>query len=399
MNLIKVFVLAFFNLILILSYQNCSQMDTDSEEGGSAQNSSSLNFTLVFSKVIQPQCIGCHSNFYPEGGVDLSSYQAALDSGTIVPGDALQSSFYTTMLNKEMPPEYPAPEGDIALIKKWIDEGARDANGIASIPQPSINAGTDFYIYEPQTSITFKATATIKGDSIKTILWTQLSGPVNVSILSPNSLNSVVNGITSYGDYEFKLYVQTNMGAEAFDTVKLRLNPKNNQLPVVGAGLDVNIQPPVTTATITASAADPDGSISAYDWEQTSGPASLTLSGTTTSTLLVSNITIQGTYGFKITVTDNEGASISDTVNVVLDPPPIPRSFSDINTNIFVPKCLNCHQGGNARGGYDMSTYAKIMSLVKINNANGSELYKRCYDNTMPPSRPLTKSEKDKIRD
>ena len=389
----------FAGLFLIFSYQNCSEMNsTDSESEKAQVSNSGQGFTEVMDKVLKPQCIGCHSSFYPAGNIDLSTYAAIIDSGTVVPGETSLSSLYTSMANKEMPPEYPAPAASIAMVAQWINNGAKDANGTAAIIKPEVNAGTDFYIYEPENSITLQGEATVKGATISKITWSQLSGPKDLNIASPNSLTSEVTGIT-VGNYEFELLVETDKGGIASDTVKLTLNPFNNALPTVGAGLDVNIQPPTTTASITAIAADPDGSITQYNWSQTSGPASLSLSGTTNATLNVSNITIQGTYGFEITVTDNDGATASDQVNIVLDPAPVAQSFQDINMTIFIPKCLNCHQGNNARGGYDMSNYNLIMSLVVVNNANASELYKRCYDDTMPPGRPLTKAEKDKIRD
>lgn len=89
-----------------------------------------------------------------------------------------------------------------------------------------------------------------------------------------------------------------------------------NLPPNASAGTDVTVALPTTSTTLSASASnDPDGTISSYAWTKISGP----VGGTITSPSSVStNITglIVGTYVFQLTVTDNNGATDSDTVTV-----------------------------------------------------------------------------------
>jgi hypothetical protein len=83
-----------------------------------------------------------------------------------------------------------------------------------------------------------------------------------------------------------------------------------NVSPLANAGVDR----PVTTAstTIVGTGTDSDGSIASYSWSLISGGAS-TMSGTTTSTLSLSGL-VNGSYTFRLTVTDNFGATGSDDV-------------------------------------------------------------------------------------
>ncbi|MCB0356599.1 MAG: hypothetical protein KDD40_06310 [Bdellovibrionales bacterium] len=394
-------ILTICSLLLLVVFQNCSNMESlnSNEETASEVQLSGATFNSAFDKVLSPQCVNCHSSSFPSGSIDLSSYEAILNSGTVVPGDLEKSSLYVSMSKGAMPPAYPVSNSDLALIGNWILDGARDSQGLAYVPVPVVKAGDDIYIYEPTNSVQLAGVIDLGNASVKSITWSQISGPKTLTIVEPNSLKSVVSGITNLGTYELELIVVNDRGGEATDRLVISLNPNNNLLPMVSAGLDKNIQIPTNSVTIKAIAADQDGAISSYNWRQTGGPVATTLLGSTTPNLTVNNITTIGSYSFEITVSDNDGATAKDIVNVVLDPAPVAQSFADINDKIFKPKCLSCHFGGNARGGYDMNGYAKIMTLVVVNNANASLLYQRCYDNTMPPGKSLTKTEKDKIRD
>ena len=97
--------------------------------------------------------------------------------------------------------------------------------------------------------------------------------------------------------------------------------PPVNQPPVARAGADVTIQLPISQVKLNGGASsDPDGSIAAYAWTKKVGPSGSTLSGQTTATLTASNLTA-GTYTFQLQVTDNQGASATDQVQVTVTAP------------------------------------------------------------------------------
>jgi len=60
---------------------------------------------------------------------------------------------------------------------------------------------------------------------------------------------------------------------------------------------------------------DPNGTITTYQWQQTSGPNSAALSSFNGSTSEVSDLVV-GDYTFQLTVTDNNGSNSTATVKV-----------------------------------------------------------------------------------
>ncbi|MEK6481684.1 malectin domain-containing carbohydrate-binding protein [Catalinimonas sp. 4WD22] len=92
-----------------------------------------------------------------------------------------------------------------------------------------------------------------------------------------------------------------------------------NQAPLVDAGADQTIKLPANTASFTATASDSDGSIASYAWTTVSSPvgSEVTLSGESSEQLGVS-VDLDGSYNFQVTVTDNEGATASDQVQLTV---------------------------------------------------------------------------------
>ena len=82
-------------------------------------------------------------------------------------------------------------------------------------------------------------------------------------------------------------------------------------------------------------------------------------------------------------------------------PIPLAGNFSSVDTNIFIPMCTSCHSPPSPAGGYDMSSYATIMTggyIVSL-NPTASMLYTAVANNTMPPGNPLTAAEVQAISD
>lgn len=92
------------------------------------------------------------------------------------------------------------------------------------------------------------------------------------------------------------------------------ITPGDNIPPIVDAGEDIYINTGVTTANLDATAYDPDGFIAAYLWNKLSG------TGGAITTPLAEDTALTGLtgdeYEYKITVTDDDGATASDTVKI-----------------------------------------------------------------------------------
>ena len=134
-----------------------------------------------------------------------------------------------------------------------------------------------------------------------------------------NTKTLSLSGLTE-GSYTFKVTVTDPEGAVATDQVVLNVNPAANQAPVVNAGEDKTITLPATSTTFPATASDPDGSIKTYRWEKTE-VKEVSLAGSATAKLTLSNLK-EGTYTFRLSVTDNSGATATDEVGLKVLPAP-----------------------------------------------------------------------------
>lgn len=180
---------------------------------------------------------------------------------------------------------------------------------------PIVNIGSDFSLTLPTNSTAISSTASDPDGSIATYLWEKISGPAS-GILSGQATSTLSLTNLVAGAYLFKLTVTDNLGATANDEITVTV-VNSNQAPVVVASNSGIITLPTSSTTLTAAASDPDGSIASYLWINTTGPSVPTIAGASTNSLSVSNL-IEGTYVFKVTVTDNEGATAFSVVNVIV---------------------------------------------------------------------------------
>jgi hypothetical protein len=96
--------------------------------------------------------------------------------------------------------------------------------------------------------------------------------------------------------------------------------PPGNVGPTVNAGADQNVTGG-DVVTVTASAADSDGTIESYTWVRISGPA-VTLAGTGASRTFTAP-DVDGTTVLRVTVVDDDGASAQDTVSINISAQPV----------------------------------------------------------------------------
>ncbi len=206
------------------------------------------------------------------------------------------------------------------------NSGASDKDTIQIAVNPFINlapvanAGADLVITLPVNSVTMNGTGSDPDGNIVAYQWTKVSGPASFVI---NSATSASTGITSLvqGVYQFELMVTDNHGTTAKDTVQVTVNNLVNQTPVANAGTDLVITLPVNSTTLNGSGSDPDGTIVSYRWTKWSGPAQGTISAATNASTGVTSL-VEGVYQFVLTVTDNYGATATDTVQVTVNPIP-----------------------------------------------------------------------------
>jgi ribosomal protein L14 len=142
--------------------------------------------------------------------------------------------------------------------------------------------------------------------------------------------------------YTFELKVTDNLGATGRDTIQITVNNASqsvNQAPTANAGPDVNITLPVNSVTLNGGGNDPDGTIASYQWTKISGPSQYNIVSANQSQSTMNNL-VQGIYQFVLKVTDNQGSSARDTMQVTVNPAPpnqSPTAVAGANIVITLP--------------------------------------------------------------
>ena len=121
------------------------------------------------------------------------------------------------------------------------------------------------------------------------------------------------------------LTVTDDDGATGADTVVITINddgitpPPENQPPVANAGDDQTMVEK-TSITLNGSGTDSDGTIASYQWTQNAGPAGVISDSTAAApTFTAPSVTATQQVTLTLTVTDDDGATGTDTVVVTIN--------------------------------------------------------------------------------
>ena len=200
---------------------------------------------------------------------------------------------------------------------------AKDTVQVKVNVAPIANAGADKLLTLPTNSTSLTGTGTDADGTISSYAWIKISGPATGTIATPNaattSLTSLVQGV-----YQYQLTVTDNSGATAKDTVQVKVNVA----PIANAGTDKLITLPTNSTSLTGTGTDADGTISSYAWIKISGPATGTIATPNAATTSINSL-VQGVYQYQLTVTDNNGATAKDTVQVKVNVAPIANAGAD----------------------------------------------------------------------
>jgi hypothetical protein len=234
-------------------------------------------------------------------------------------------------------------------------------NPAANIP-PTANAGADQVITLPVNTVTLAGSGTDPDGTITAYAWTKISGPAAGTITNAAAASTTVTGLVQ-GVYKFELKVTDNSGATDMDTMQVTVNPAANIPPTANAGADQVITLPVNTVTLAGSGTDPDGIITAYAWTKISGPAAGSITNATAANTTVTGL-VQGVYKFELKVTDNSGATDTDTMQVTVNPapniPPTANAAADQVITLPVNSVTLSGSGTDADGTITTYAWTKI---------------------------------------
>ncbi|XP_052813420.1 uncharacterized protein LOC128240703 isoform X10 [Mya arenaria] len=199
---------------------------------------------------------------------------------------------------------------------------------------PVADAGRDVSIQLPVDTVTLDGSRSSDDIRIVQYLWTLVSGAPGVQTTGDTSSKLLVEGLAE-GDYTFALSVFDALGQADEDEVTISVRA-GNQPPKADAGEDVEIQLPVNEVTLDGRRSTDDVRIARYRWRIREGDENaVVMDGDRSAVLQLSNLT-EGTYGFSLTVADNEGERDTDYVNVVVKPEPTPTCGFASTDLVFV---------------------------------------------------------------
>jgi hypothetical protein len=184
----------------------------------------------------------------------------------------------------------------------------------APIP-PVANAGADKIVVLPTNFIKLDGRNSSDPDGdILTFSWKKVSGPSGGTLSSPTQSVTFATNLIA-GIYQFELRVTDESGLTDTDIVKVTVTKP----PVANAGPDQTITLPTNSVTLNGSSSfDPDGTVVKFLWSKVSGPSGSLITSPAQAVTSVKNL-VEGTYQFRLIVTDNLGGSASDVVQIAVN--------------------------------------------------------------------------------
>lgn len=179
---------------------------------------------------------------------------------------------------------------------------------------PTVDAGSEQTVNE-QSTVTLAGTGNDPDGTIESYSWAQTSG-TSVTLTDSDSASASFSApnINTDETLTFELTVTDNDGVTATDTVSIVIL-RVNEAPMVDAGVDQTVDEN-TTVTLSGNASD-DGSIASYAWTQSSGEfVILATPDAQQTTFTAPDVDEDSLFTFQLTVTDNDGTSSVDSVNI-----------------------------------------------------------------------------------
>ncbi|MEY4588039.1 MAG: hypothetical protein RL497_115 [Pseudomonadota bacterium] len=247
------------------------------------------------------------------------------------------------------------------------DKIAKTGDFIELVSNTGVVGGDSYTLGAGEVDVKGKSNV---GTDVVRITWTKLSGPP-VALSSDGTTKATARftapstGTEPFVNIVYQLTFYYGNGSTANDQITIRVN-RVNQAPqvAISADFDLNAE---DTINLSATAIDHDGRVVSYAWEQTAGAAA-TLSDKSIlqPTLTAPAVASATDLEFSLKITDNEGATSTDTLKIHVLPKNTPR------INVFFPPANSNFKGEKlAITGKVAGSGAEISSLTVI--ADGIE--------------------------
>ena len=206
------------------------------------------------------------------------------------------------------------------------NEGASSTSDTVSVTiknvnqLPIANAGVDINSNENSVVVLNGNESDDPDGAIESYVWTQTSGEsvaLNGSDTAAPSFTAP--SVNSEATLTFALVVTDNEGVSSTSDTVIVTIQNVNQLPVVTIVSNANVYENMPVSLDGSMSSDPDGSIETYSWENMTGPE-VVLTGSAAELLSFTSpdVTSDTSMRFRLTVTDNDGASSYNDVTLTV---------------------------------------------------------------------------------
>jgi len=119
----------------------------------SAERETRPNLERDILPLLRVRCLKCHGPIKPKGKLNLTSARSLARGGSsgpvVVPGNLDESTLWDLVVNDEMPPkpDEPLPAGEKALLRRWIEQGARNLPSAVEVRRAA--PVTDHWAFAP----------------------------------------------------------------------------------------------------------------------------------------------------------------------------------------------------------------------------------------------------------
>ena len=181
---------------------------------------------------------------------------------------------------------------------------------ISTYNAPTVHAGLPQSVKE-NSIVTLSGQAIDRDGTIEQIIWEQTSG-TEVNLSTPHSSSSSFTAPSINETLTFKLTAYDNESLSHSSVVSIQVATYKS--PVVKAEID-QLARENQTVTLSANAYDEDGSIQSIHWNQMTG-TEVQLKNSDTITPYFTAPSVDEELSFSVTVTDNDGKTHSDSLQV-----------------------------------------------------------------------------------
>lgn len=201
----------------------------------------------------------------------------------------------------------------------WVLDDVRvyTCGGVNS--PPVVSAGTPQTVFKG-TSVTLNGNASSDSDgTIAGYAWEMTGGTPAVTLVNANTATPSFTAPSVVTTLTFRLTVTDNQGATASATTTVKVV---NTAPVAATGPAQTVDTGAAVTLNGTASSDSDGTIVSCAWTQTEG-TSVTLNNSNTATPSFTAPAVAATLAFRLTVTDNDGATNTVTTTVTVKEPPV----------------------------------------------------------------------------